>query len=174
MVTVVGPAWTVFIFTGSRTAKPQSLRFPLVPPFCTPGPAIPSPPMSLAALHVFHNAATIVWVVTEVAYTSENYIVQYGTDANDLANASPLVDGGIDFSAVDQQFETNIEGLETDTKYYFTVLAINSEGNVSSIQGTFTTLELREYKGINSVLQRTYCHYLCIVAELKCFGCVLL
>ena len=119
----------------------------------TPGPAIPNPPVSLATLHVSHNEATIVWVVTEVAYTNESYIVQYGKDANGLASASPLVDGGIDFSTVDQEFETIIEGLKTDTQYYFTVLAINSEGNVSSVQGTFTTLQLREYKGINSILQ---------------------
>ena len=117
--------------------------------FSTPGLAIPNPPVNPAVLHVSHNAATIVWVVTEVAYTSESYIVQYGTYANNLANASPLVDGGIDFSAVDQQFETIIEGLETGTKYYFTVVAINREGNVSSVQGMLTTLELREYKGSN-------------------------
>ena len=113
--------------------------------FSISGPAISNPPVSLAALNVVHNAATIVWIVTEVVYTNESYIVQYGTDANDLASASPLVDGGINFSAVDQQFETRIEGLEADTKYYFTVVAINSEGNASSLQGTFTTLELCEY-----------------------------
>ena len=100
--------------------------------------------MSLSALNVVHNAATIVWVVTEVAYTNESYIVRYGTDMNNLASSSTLVEGGMNFLAVNQQFDTRIEGLESDTKYYFAVLAINSEGNTSSLQGMFTTLELRE------------------------------
>ena len=125
-------------------AKPQSLHF-LHTSLFTPGPAIPNLPVSLAALNVVHNAATIVWVVTEVAYTNESYVVQYRKDMSDLANASPPVDGGTDFSAIDQDFETRIEGLEAYTKYYFTVVAINSEGNTSSLQEMFTTLEVCEY-----------------------------
>ena len=145
MMTVVGPARPVFYFFRLVNCQASFTLFLPCTSFSTPGPAIPNPPVSLAALNVVHNAATIVWVVTEVAYTNESYVVQYGKDANDLASASPLVDGGTEFSTIEQQFETIIEGLETDTKYYFTVVAINSEGNVSSVQGMFTTLELCEY-----------------------------
>ena len=94
--------------------------------------------MNFRALNITYNTVTIVWVVTEIAYTKESYVVRYGTNADNLTMSSTLVEGGTDFLAVDQQFETKIEDLGLTTKYYFTVLAINSEGNTSSLQGTFT------------------------------------
>lgn len=102
--------------------------------------------MDLSAISVVHNAATIVWVVTEIAYTNESYVVRYGTDVNNLLSSSTPVEGGMDFFAVDQQFDTMIGGLELDTKYYFTVDAINSVGTTAALPPpeTFTTLELRE------------------------------
>ena len=109
------------------------------------GPTSPNPPVSLGAKNVVHNATTVVWVVTEIAYTNESYVIRYGTDMNNLTNSSNPEEGGTDFLAVDQQFEIRIEGLESNTKYYFIVLAINSVGNTSSLQGTFTTVELREF-----------------------------
>ena len=97
--------------------------------------------MNLSALNVEHNAAAIVWVVTEIAYTNESYVVRYGTDVNNLLNSSNPVEGGTDFLATGQQFDTRIEDLKSNTAYYFTVDAINSEGNTSSLPGTFTTLQ---------------------------------
>ena len=105
------------------------------------GPADPNPPVGLAALNVEHSATTIVWVVTEIAYTNESYVVRYGMDVDNLTNSTNLVEGETDLMATDQQFETRIEDLRSDIEYYFIVDAINSEGQTSSLPGTFTTLE---------------------------------
>ena len=113
---------------------PQSFSF-------STGPANPNPPVGLAALNVEHSATTIVWVVTEIAYTNESYVVRYGTDVNNLTNSTDLVEGGTDLMATDQEFETSIEGLRSDTEYYFVVDSINIEGQTSSLPGSFTTLE---------------------------------
>ena len=62
------------------------------------GPASPNPPVSLGALNVLYDAATIVWAVTQIAYTSESYVVRYGTEMNNLTNSSNPVEGETDFS----------------------------------------------------------------------------
>lgn len=105
------------------------------------GPTIPKPPMGLTALNVKHNSTTIVWVVTDITYSRESYVVRYGTDVNNLTYSSNPVESGTDFMATDQQFDTRIEDLKPITKYYFIVDAINSEGTTSSLSGTFTTTE---------------------------------
>ena len=112
--------------------------------------------MGLAALNVEQSSTTIVWVVTEIAYTNESYVVRYGTDVNNLMYSSNPVEGGRDFMATDQQFDTRIDDLTPFTMYYFIVDAINSEGTASSLSGNFTTMESCKCIYMQYIIYRKY------------------
>ncbi len=59
----------------------------------SPGPSPPTPPTDLTVLSVDHQAATLEWTVTNVAYNNESYLVTYGRDPSMLVNSSAVIMG---------------------------------------------------------------------------------
>ena len=92
------------------------------------------------------NMATIRWTIPQVAYTPENYTIQYGTSMDNLSYTSS---GNQTINIEDYQFitDTNIQyqatirGLSVGIQYFYRIVSNNSVGSNVSIIGNFTTSE---------------------------------
>ena len=93
---------------------------------------------------VRHDRATIHWTVPRIAYTPETYTVHFGTSSGSLTNVSQQQESGDDFTATNLQFSVQLTRLSAGTRYYYLVVAMNSEGFTSSIEQNFTTAPLRK------------------------------
>ena len=93
---------------------------------------------------VRHDRATIQWTVSRIAYTPETYTVHFSTSPGSLTNVSQQQESGDDFTATNMQFSVQLTGLSAGTRYYYQVVAMNSEGFTASIEQNFTTALLRK------------------------------
>ena len=90
--------------------------------------------------------ATIRWTIPQVAYTPENYTIQYGTS---MGSFSYTVSGNQTINIEDYQFITDtdiqyqatITGLSVSIQYFYRIVSNNSVGSNVSIIGNFTTSE---------------------------------
>ena len=88
----------------------------------------------------------ISWIVPSIVNGTETYAVQYGADMT-LPN-SRMVNGSMDLTAINQIFTVNITNLIPFTTYYYTITAMNSEGNTPTSVMNFTTDETGTYTDI--------------------------
>jgi len=93
---------------------------------------------------VRHYRATIQWTVSRIAYTPETYTVDFGNSSGSLTNVSQQQESGDDFTATNLQFSVQLTGLSAGTRYYYQVVAMNSEGFTASIEQNFTTAFTRK------------------------------
>ena len=77
--------------------------------------------------------AVIQWLVPEIAYTPETYTVTYGTDRTMLNYTSEVVIGSTDVTAVNQVYSVTLRNLQSNTRYYYQVVATNNIGTNSSV-----------------------------------------
>ena len=81
-----------------------------------------------------------------ITYTPETYAVYYGQDETQLNIASNAVIGTTDVTAVNQVYSTTIDGLQSNTTYYYQIMATNSVGqNKSTITQLVTSLPSKLY-----------------------------
>ena len=104
----------------------------------------PSPVTELGVVNLRHDTATIQWRVTSLTYDPETYIVEYGTDMNNLALTSAMVTSGNDISVMNLQRSVQLDSLTFNTVYYYRVVATNNAGSTRTpmqamMPGTFTT-----------------------------------
>ena len=93
---------------------------------------------------VRHNAATIQWTVSMIAYTPENYTMHFGNSPGSLTPFSQQRQSGDNFTATNLQFSIELTGLSAGTTYYYQVVAVNSVGSNQSTMQQFRTNELRK------------------------------
>ena len=79
-----------------------------------------------------------------IAYAPETYTVHFGTNPGSLTNVSQQQESGDDFTATNLQFSVQLTRLSAGTRYYYQVVAMNSEGFSSSIEQNFITALLRK------------------------------
>ena len=104
------------------------------------GAVSPNPPVGLLATSLTHNSATIQWTVTSLSYGPETYVVQYGTDMNNLNQTSSMETSGDDITRTNFDLSVGLTGLCLLTTYYYRVLAMNDgSGATQSGTGTFNT-----------------------------------
>ena len=90
--------------------------------------------------------ATIQWRVTSLTYDPETYVVEYGTDRNNLNlnTAGTIVTSGGDITLENFIRSVQLNNLVFNTDYYYRVVATNSAGSTRTPSGqmqpqTFTT-----------------------------------
>ena len=110
------------------------------------GPSSPNKPINVTAVNILYNGATITWIVSSIAYTPEQYTIQYGLQSNDLSNNSTIVSGSTDFSSTNDMFSISLTNLIHDTTYYYQVTATNTEGSINSDTKSFKTREKRKIR----------------------------
>ena len=101
------------------------------------GAASPNPPVGLLVNGITHNSATIQWTVTSLSYGPETYVVQYGTDMNNLKQTSSMETSGDDITRTNFDLSVGLTGLRLLTTYYYRVLAMNDGSGVTQ-SGTET------------------------------------
>ena len=83
---------------------------------------------------------TVHFRVPSLTYDPEVYSVRYGTSSSNLREEStPPVSSGSSIGAVDISLSVVLEGLMTNTTYYYLVIANNRVGMTESTVSTFTT-----------------------------------
>ena len=68
-----------------------------------------------------------------VAYTPETYTVSYGTDPTMLNYTSEVIVGSTDVTAINQVHSVTLRNLQSNTRYYYRVVATNTIGTNSSV-----------------------------------------
>ena len=104
------------------------------------GAASPNLPLHLLVNGITHNSATIQWTVTALSYGPETYVVQYGTDMNNLNQTSSIETSGDDITRTNFDLSIDLTGLEMITTYYYSVISMNDASGVTqSYTETFNT-----------------------------------
>lgn len=88
---------------------------------------------------------TVQWVVPYLAYTQEQYTVNYGSVRGSLDETSPVLSSTTDLSVSNITYDMSLQGLVPNTVYYFQIHGTNMYGTSASTIMTFTTLEAGMY-----------------------------
>lgn len=99
----------------------------------TSGSSAPLQPIDIVHTTLSSEVAVVQWLVPEVVYTPETYTVTYGTDRTMLNYTSEVISGSSDITAVNQVYSTTLRNLQSNTRYYYRVVATNSIGTNSSV-----------------------------------------
>ena len=86
-------------------------------------------------------SVNISWIVTNITFDTETYSVLYGSNMTMLLNASEVIEGNNDTSAIDEVFSSNITELMPFNTYYYIIRAINAVGSTNTSVMNFTTDE---------------------------------
>ena len=103
------------------------------------GESAPVRPTDTVLTTVTADSAVIKWLMPVIAYTPETYTVQYGPDEEKLNFTSDIVIGTGDITARNHIYSTTITDLQSNTIYYYQVLATNSVGLNKSETAQFIT-----------------------------------
>ena len=88
-----------------------------------------------------HNLAIIRWTVPLTAYTPETYYVQYkrANDSSGVSKRSSSIAGSTDLEAVDVEYDSVLENLDSGTTYVAQIISNNIFGGRVSEDVSFTT-----------------------------------
>lgn len=86
-------------------------------------------------------SAAVEWVMPYLAYTQEQYTVNYGTSSGSLDQSSIAISSTSDVSAANLTYSVSIQDLTPNTVYYFQLSSMNTRGAIVSSVMTFTTSE---------------------------------
>ena len=96
-------------------------------------------PTQVTVTDITGTTATIEWQVSSpIAYTPQIYVVEYGSDENNLDLSSEVV----------QSWSVQLHDLMPFTTYYIRVISMNSVGNTSSEVSDFTAEASSKWKSL--------------------------
>ena len=117
----------------SKSPLSLSLSVPYV------GTAPPFAPVSVSIDSIGAQSVTISWLVPVISYDPESYAIHYGLKETGMNYSTESLPGTEDFWVRNQSYITKLPGLQPDTSYHITVIAINSNGSTASETLYFTT-----------------------------------
>ena len=79
--------------------------------------------------------------MTSIAYTPENYFIEYGQSDDTLNMRSEVVGGSTNLTSTNLAYSANITGLSPFTLYHYRVVANNSFTSSRTTVQTFRTPE---------------------------------
>ena len=92
------------------------------------------------------TSINISWTVPYIAYTNEQYYVQYkGLDLQPYLYSTPYINGSVNISATNSHYTTNIHNLEEGNSYNISIVAKNCIGETKSRDFTVYTESNCEY-----------------------------
>ena len=92
------------------------------------GESAPVRPTDAVHTTVTADYVVIEWLIPVIAYTPETYTVHYGPNEENLNFTSDVVIGTGDITAKNQIYSTTIRDLQSNTTYYYQIVAANSVG----------------------------------------------
>ena len=105
----------------------------------------PVVPTNIIVTNITGTSAVITWTIPYVAFTFEQYRVQYGLDFDSLLMSSEVLYSGPGFNAVNETYSITLTNLNPLSQYYFKVEASNSEESSNTSIMMFTTVEDGKY-----------------------------
>ena len=91
------------------------------------------------------TSISISWTVPYIAYTNEQYYIQYkGLDLQPYLYSTPLINGSMDISATNFHYTTTVYDLEEGNSYNISIVAKNCIGETVKPM-TIKTLSICEY-----------------------------
>ena len=111
----------------------------------------PTPAIDSVVMTITSRSAVIIWTIPSVAYTFEQYRVNYGQSQDSLTMTSEILDS-TDLNAVNVTYNVTLNGLYPYSTYYIQVESTNSESSSFTSVQNFTTSE----EGIYSYLTSSY------------------
>jgi len=115
------------------------LGFKAVMSLCI-GPTSPNAP-SIQRSIPYSTEALVSWRVGKIAYTQENYHVEFGVSNDALTMRSEAVNGSSNLTSINQLYSVTLTGLDPFTQYYYTVVATNSFITAQTTVQAFQTTE---------------------------------
>ncbi len=92
-------------------------------------------------MNITSYSATVQWATPYLAYTQEQYNVNYGTARDSLDQTSPTLSSTTDISASNITYDMPLQDLAPNTAYYFQLHSMNTYETTTSGIMAFTTLE---------------------------------
>ncbi len=89
--------------------------------------------------------ATISWIVQTIAYTPEEYYIQYGVDMNSLVMTSERLNGSLNLTSSNVVYSIILTNLQPYTQYYYRIVAENSFTTSQTSTLMFRTSEAGKY-----------------------------
>ena len=100
-------------------------------------------PSNAQATVTTFTTAVVEWDVPSIAYTPEDYLVQYGTAPQSL-NQFVQVSGSASFSTLDEHYIVPLLGLQVNTFYFYQITASNQAGSTSTAVLSFMVEDIRK------------------------------
>ena len=95
----------------------------------------------IISVNVSTTSSIVVFTIPSIAYTSENYSIQYIVfDFQNTLINSMNIQGTNNISAVNEMYQITLSNLEEANTYNFTVVSTNCIGSTSTVVMNFTTL----------------------------------
>ena len=110
-------------------------------------PNFPNPANDIT-IAVTSTTAMIIFHISAIAYTREQYYIEYYAPQFTTAVSSTensALSSGDDITVTDQEYGIQLTELEEGVVYAFEVVSSNCHGSVSSPSITFTTLPTRMF-----------------------------
>lgn len=85
--------------------------------------------------------ALISWRVRSIAYTPENYHIEFGGSSDDLSMRSEIINGTSNLTSTNLLYSTTLTDLSPFTRYYYRIVATNSFIVTQTEVQTFQTSE---------------------------------
>ena len=92
-------------------------------------------------MNITSNSASVQWVIPYLAYTPEQYNINYGTARDSLDQSSPILASSTNISASNMTYSISIQELTPNRVYYFQLRSMNTYGVTTSAIMTLRTLE---------------------------------
>ena len=98
-------------------------------------------PADDVSISVSTTTASITFTIPAIAYTPEQYYIEYiGLELQNQFTNSIVIMGVNNITAIDQEYTITLTGLEEDNSYNITVASVNCEGTTAETMDSFTTL----------------------------------
>ena len=101
--------------------------------------ANPQPPSNLRVTYFSHISAVIEWNVPSIVFSSEMYLLEYGTDSNDLSLKTEPQFSGTDITVTNLDYMVRLTELSRGTTYYYRLSTTNIFGTTKSETLSFST-----------------------------------
>ena len=104
------------------------------------GPTVPTTP-SIERNTPSSSQVTISWRVATIAYTTENYHIDFGIGSDALTMRSGVINGSTNLTSTNLLYSATVTGLQPFTQYYYRIVATNSFTMSQTDVQTFRTTE---------------------------------
>ena len=103
-------------------------------------PGAPVVATNVMAVNVTGRTAVIMWTISRVTFTPEEYVVYYSLSSDSLTMTSEVLYGS-DLEAVSVTYKVTLSELEQLSTYYYQVVSSNSLSSSSTAVLNFTTMQ---------------------------------